>query len=129
MKVGAGQLTSFIDIGKGSAKGSAQSWQNSLADHSLDGIDLSGIMFDGESLPDRSLVWNGAAIRSGPWKLIRETKGNRKDAGFQLFRLDEDPGEKNDLARRFPERVKAMKQSLERWKSDMAATATAQPGQ
>ena len=47
-------------------------------DRMLDGIDLSPVLFEGESAPDRPLFWsslNGKgerseAMREGPWKLV-----------------------------------------------------------
>ena len=41
------------------------------------------------------------AIRKGPWKLIESAKG-----GPQLYNLNDDPGETDDLAARRPDRVR-----------------------
>ncbi|MFG0334592.1 MAG: sulfatase-like hydrolase/transferase, partial [Maioricimonas sp. JB049] len=38
--------------------------------HNLDGINLLPMLTNGQSLPDRNLVWNGRAVRDGKWKLI-----------------------------------------------------------
>ena len=39
----------------------------------LDGVDLSGLLFEGKPLPERTLFWayrNETAVRKGPWKLL-----------------------------------------------------------
>ena len=48
----------------------------------------------------------GTYVRSGPWKLIRfyGAGKNRTDL-YELYNLDEDLGEENDLAAQMPERV------------------------
>jgi arylsulfatase A-like enzyme len=61
------------------------------------------------------------AIIAGEWKAIEPHAGAKRDAGnetgndasLQLFHLSEDPGEKNNLAERYPERVRAMLGRLE----------------
>jgi arylsulfatase A-like enzyme len=63
----------------------------------------------------------------GDWKLIEPGKGpkmNRNtntelgnDPAPQLYNLAADPGEKNNVAAEYPDRVKAMTATLERIKS------------
>lgn len=55
------------------------------------------------------------AIREGPWKLVCLAKP-------QLFNLAEDIAEKNDLAARYPERVRAMLATRERLISEGRST-------
>ncbi|MBN1247894.1 MAG: hypothetical protein JXC32_09565, partial [Anaerolineae bacterium] len=38
-----------------------------------------------------------------------------------LYRIDEDPAEKQNLAARFPDRLRAMQQQLERWFEEVNA--------
>lgn len=95
----------------------------------LDGVDLSRILFQDERLVERTLIWNGEAIRTGPWKLIRDRSRKNAPTGFQLFHLGDDLGETQDLADRYPERVARMQAQLDQWRSDVEATATAQPKQ
>ena len=90
--------------------------------HKLDGVSLAPLMLEGKSLGRRQLVWNGTAMRDGPWKLV--TAGGKA----QLFDLSNDIGEQTDLAARHPDRVREMVAALDAWKQDMAATATPQPG-
>ncbi len=93
--------------------------------HTLDGVDLGPVLLDGASLPDRPLFWEfktTAAMRSGPWKLVRTKEKS------QLFHLGEDPGEENDLKGEHPERLATMEAALDAWQRDVRAGATSQPG-
>ncbi len=63
------------------------------------------------------------ALRDGPWKYIPPGKGARvlantntesgADPEAQLYNLDSDPGERNNLASQNPDRLKAMADHLE----------------
>ena len=44
------------------------------------------------------------AVRKGPWKLVR-MKVRQDDSYFELYNLDEDPGETTDVSASFPEKV------------------------
>ena len=71
-----------------------------------DGIDLGPLLFDGQSLPDRTLFWRArsqAAVRSGPWKLYRNGKRT------ELYNLNDDLGEQRDLADEQPDLVQRRK--------------------
>lgn len=56
------------------------------------------------------------AIRSGAWKLLKP------GAAFpwELYHLDADPGETNNLAERFPETVQSLQWSFRQWESGLA---------
>ena len=47
-------------------------------------------------------------MRQGPWKLVHMDIRN-DNARYELYNLDNDPGEENDLAAAEPERVEALK--------------------
>ena len=48
----------------------------------------------------------GTYVRNGPWKLIRfYGAGKGRTDLYELYNLDEDLGETNDLAAQLPERV------------------------
>jgi arylsulfatase A len=92
--------------------------------HKLDGISLAEHLLDGKSLGMRQLFWNGVAMRDGQWKLMK------RDRGFEgpgLFNLAEDIGEKDNVADKYPERVKRMTAAIEAWKKDVASGAANQP--
>jgi len=78
----------------------------------LDGTDLSGVLLRGESLPERPLYAVGTSARSkslrqGEWKLI--VFGDRAKGGrTELYRIDTDPEEANNLASSEPDRVEKM---------------------
>lgn len=78
--------------------------------------------------PARDLHWHyphyhgsawkpGAAIRSGNWKLIEfyETEVS------ELYDLKNDPGESRDLASKFPDQTKRLREKLAAWQERMGA--------
>lgn len=59
------------------------------------------VMFDKDAMPERPLFWEhegNSAVRLGKWKLVREYPGD-----WELYDMDEDRTETNDLAAAFPE--------------------------
>jgi arylsulfatase A len=67
----------------------------------IDGISLNSLLFRNEKLPDRTLFWkmgNEIAVRNGPWKLVKIG-----DQPYELYNLDQDLGEENDLVESHPE--------------------------
>jgi arylsulfatase A len=91
------------------------------ADRPLDGESLVPVLLEGKGIGPRRLIWNGAAVRDGNWKLVIE-KGEPL-----LFDLANDPGEEKDLADRHVERVARMMSTLKEWTREMEETATPQP--
>ena len=80
-----------------------------VVDSETDGVDALA-RIEGEAGP-RQLYWKWAkrlALRSGNWKLLRAgAKG-----AFQLFDLDSDPGERQNLAKSEPEQLNRMLELL-----------------
>jgi arylsulfatase A len=86
----------------------------------LDGQDLSPVLLRGEGLPrERMFFWSRGelmAVREGPWKAHFITKdgfgqANRKEHEMPLlFHLDEDIGERYDLAAGHPEIVQRLRE-------------------
>ena len=100
---------------------------NAPTDRPLDGISLAPVLLDGKSIGKRKAFWehgNGYAMRDGEWKLVVGARGFK---GKGLFDLSKDPGEKENLAKQEPQRLKAMSAALEAWKKDVAKGATPQP--
>ncbi len=88
----------------------------------LDGVDLGPLLFRGEALPQRMLFWrsdDSRAVRSGAWKLCVADAGKP----VELYNLDDDLGEKHDLASEEPRLVKQLSEAWERWEADVNASA------
>jgi arylsulfatase A-like enzyme len=84
----------------------------------LDGIDLLPMLTRGVKLPKRTLFWRyrkEKAVRKGQWKLL--VQGGRS----KLYNLDEDLGEKVNLAIEQPEIVKLLEDELAVWEQEVSA--------
>jgi len=58
-----------------------------------------------------------AAVREGDWKLIEWYENGK----LELFNLKEDVAEKNDLAKKHPDKVKILAAKLANWRKDTGA--------
>ena len=98
------------------------------AGHKIDGHSLVPLLRGGAAPAREALYWHfphygnqggfpSGAIRTGEWKLVE----NYEDGSVELFNLRSDIGEKNDLARAQPERVKAMRTLLHAWYRETGA--------
>jgi arylsulfatase A-like enzyme len=108
--------------------------------HILDGTSLVSHLLDNQSLPHRYLFWadlnnrgrRSEAMRDGPWKLVvthpDATPGTFENERIELFRLDKDPGEKNNLAETENDRAIKMLVTLKQWYKDVTRSATPQAG-
>ncbi len=71
----------------------------------------------------RALFWDGGqvqwAVRMGNWKLLR----NRQEQ-VELYDLDQDPGEKNNLIAEHPQNADRLKKAYLQWKAQMAPRLT-----
>jgi arylsulfatase A-like enzyme len=86
----------------------------------FDGIDISPKLLRGERLPRRQLFWRAEserAVRSGPWKLCVTNNG------VELFNLNRDLGEKNNISDQEPELVKNLGQAWEAWEKSVNQSA------
>lgn len=86
-----------------------------------DGVDLSALLFRGESLAPRTLYWRAeqdAAVRQGPWKLHRAAS-----ADWELYHLGDDLAEQHDLAGVHRETVRALSGAWERWQTNVDGDA------
>ncbi len=83
------------------------------SDRIIDGKDVSDILLgkpDAKS-PHETLYYENDGIRQGKWKLVSyRVKADRFN---ELYDLDADLGERNNIADKHPDRVKAMKALLE----------------
>ena len=68
-------------------------------------------------------VYGGhAAWISGDWKLHRLSPANGEKIRFLLYNLANDPQEKTDLAKQYPEIVADLRGGLEKWLASVAAS-------
>jgi len=84
----------------------------------LDGIDLLPVLTERKKLPQRTLFWcyrNERAVRKGPWKLLVQDKNVR------LYNLSEDIGEKKNLAKVEPGKVRQLQTELSAWEHRVSA--------
>ena len=90
----------------------------------LDGLDLSNQVLNTQKPIERTLIWNGVAIRRGRWKYMAAQKGLPSDS---LFDLDSDSSESINKIERHPIVANAFRVELARWKTEMEKTKTLQP--
>jgi len=96
-------------------------------EHQLDGVDLRPTLAGG-SLSREALFWHyphysnqggfpGGAVRGGDYKLVERYEDGR----VHLYDLQNDIGERNDLAVKNPELVKSMREQLHGWYKEVDA--------
>lgn len=87
----------------------------------LDGDSIVRLLVDAAAtLPERPLFWrirgpNGLlAVRMGPWKMVHR---RNEGANPELYRLDRDLPEQDDLAESEPDRLKQLQRLADQWES------------
>jgi len=94
----------------------------------VDGENIVPLLKQSGDLQRDTLYWhfpnytgghrNGArpcsVIRKGDWKLIERFEDNR----VELYNLEDDLGEKSDLARKMPDKAKELRRMLDRWRRE-----------
>lgn len=99
-----------------------------LPERHADGVSIVPLLKQDDLQTNRPIVWHyphyhgstwtpGAAIREGNWKLIEFYEFDQTE----LYDLSEDIGEQNNLADRYPEKVKQLRASLTAWQKKMNA--------
>jgi arylsulfatase A len=101
-----------------------------LPNQHVDGLDLSPLLQGNvTSLNRPSLFWHfphynehpssvpSSVIRKGAWKLIETFD----PAGMELYNLDQDLSEANNLAASNPEKLAELRNELEAWRADVGA--------
>ena len=94
----------------------------------LDGVSLGPAIRDGRPLPSRTLYWHfphyhgsgntpTGAIRDGSLKLHEWFEDGR----VELYRLDDDPGERRNLAAADPATVTVLRSRLADWRREVGA--------
>ncbi len=91
-------------------------------DRALDGVDMTPVWMGQSGGPVRPRVLCAlygfgsqrlASVREGHWKLVYGRNGE-----VELYRLDQDPQESENLAEREPDRVAGLLAELERWRRE-----------
>ena len=98
--------------------------------HPLDGVSLKNVIYQNESLPDRTLHWgyqNRWAIRDGNWKLVSEKTNRGNKVSTQLFDLSTDPTETTDLSESRSKITKELHDKHLAWEKEVNRGATQQP--
>lgn len=79
----------------------------------LAGQSLRATFLDPEKTEDRTLYWEhegNKAVRQGNWKLVKQHKQN-----WELYHLNQDRSELNDLAQQQPKRVASLQEAWNTW--------------
>lgn len=79
------------------------------SDVSIDGSDISDMLLDKKNAksPHNVLFYQSDGVRQAKWKLVRTQKSD------ELYNLDLDLGEQNNIAEDFPDRLKELKALLD----------------
>ena len=97
-------------------------------DEHRDGVNLVPVLKQTGSVGREALYWHyphygnqggspGSAVRAGPWKLIHFFEDERAE----LYNLNDDVGETNDLAETEPEKVRQLHALLRTWHQEVDA--------
>lgn len=110
----------------------------------LDGISLYPILLDNSTVEARDLFWHfpvylqsgneetadllfrtrpGTVTRSGKWKLHQYFEDGR----LELYNLETDPGEQNNLAESEPDITQELLDRMEKWRQETGAPVPDQP--
>jgi len=95
----------------------------------LEGSSLAPVLRGGKRpAPERLLwEWGGTcAVREGKWKLVWDTLNTSKR--WQLYDMEADRVETNDLAAKYPDRVKTMSAAYEAWAKSLGRRLPGQKG-
>ncbi len=92
----------------------------------FDGVSLKNLLYGGDEQewPDRFLItdsqrvvdpikWRKSAVMSERWRLIN---------GTELYDIDDDPGQKQDLSHKHPGQVKKMRAFYDAWWAELEPT-------
>ncbi len=74
---------------------------------------FESVIAGNQTTKEREHLWL-RAVRQGDWKYI---------SSGELYRLDQDPQERNDLAAKFPQKARRLEADLERWLRESAQAA------
>lgn len=85
----------------------------------LDGVSILSVLIENKTIPKRDIFWRFAgrgAVRHGPWKMLFNKKPMSNP---ELYNLENDIGEKNNLAKEYPEIVSRLIKNFDLWEKDV----------
>ena len=106
--------------------------------HDLDGVSLMPLLTQTGQIKERPLFWHfpiyleggnqetrdpvfrtrpGSVVRLGDWKLHEYFE----DGGLELYNLEQDIGETNNLMEKYPEKAKELYERLNSWRKELKA--------
>ena len=101
-----------------------------MPEQHVDGVSILPLITteEQEDLNDRPLFWHyphysnqgctpGCAVRKGHYKLLEFFEDNH----VELYNVYEDVSEEHDLAQKMPDKVKELKDLLDKWKLEVKA--------
>jgi len=91
------------------------------ADRTIDGKDITNILLEPDAKSPRQSFYyydelKLGAVRRGKWKLVFKQKDNN---GLELYNLDDDIGEKNNVAGQYPKVVKELQKLADKMRDDL----------
>ncbi|MGF1581025.1 MAG: arylsulfatase [Gemmataceae bacterium] len=115
------QTGHVIDIFPTCAELAKAKYPATFQGHKLTAIDGKSLVpiFQGKQREGHKQLFfehtGGAALRQGDWKLVAKAVGQKKPKTWELYDLSKDRTETNDLAARYPKKVKIMTRDWNQW--------------
>ncbi|MFN3191690.1 MAG: sulfatase-like hydrolase/transferase [Aureliella sp.] len=113
---------------------------NDSFEGTFDGQDLTKLLVEGEAPQPRPLYWaslsnSGSrteAMRDGKWKLVvkhpKASPGTFENQQYELYDLEKDPSETQNLGQQQPETATRMLDELKAWYKDVSSSSPEQLG-
>jgi arylsulfatase A-like enzyme len=101
-----------------------------ISDYSIDGMDVSSIILNKKTTLDRDYIvtdsqrkqapikWRKSAVMSDKLRLVN---------GVELYNLEEDPNQQNDLSLQYPSKVKTMRSYYNEWWASVSSDFNIDP--
>ena len=91
----------------------------------IDGIDISSVIHGGNASPRNEFLYyrgtHAVGLRQGDWKLLIRGSKKGEPSETLLFKLSEDIGEKNDLAKDKPAIVERLRKRMKALDAEIAS--------
>lgn len=124
LRTGVYSITDFMPTFLQLAEGEYPSQVRGLQTKKIEGVSMVESFFEDINI-SRNLYWEhegNRAIRNGKWKLVSEFPGSwktmrsyPKNGNWELYDMENDPVELNDLADKYPDMVKSLSAAWQEW--------------